>query len=91
MMFTELKDVGVAPKHLSKLLGINRVTASNWINGHAAPHPMLDKKAAAVLKAIEAAAEAKELPPPKDYKGLERDLYVVKTILTHHEAQKARP
>jgi transcriptional regulator with XRE-family HTH domain len=91
MILTELKPLGVTPKHLARLLGINRVTASNWVNGHSSPHPILHKKASKLLLAAQCASLDHSLPPPKDYRGVERDQYIIKTLAKHIAMQKTRP
>ena len=90
MIFTDFKKYGVSPKHLAKLLNISRVAASNWINGHTAPHPLLDKKANAVLNAVDQAVTDGDLPPPKEFKGLERDNHILGCI-ARRIVKKTRP
>ena len=72
-----VRAAGVRPKHLVRLLGITRVTASNWMTGASRPHFLLAGRAEAVMAAIRSALNDKELPVSDNLPPVERS---VKTL-----------
>jgi len=71
---------GIAPRHIAAILGVSRVTGSNYLNGHTEPHRLLEDKVIDFLIAVGDAAEAGDLPPPRDLKGPEFDAHIVKVV-----------
>lgn len=47
---------------LAKLLGVSRVTASNWINERSRPHSLHAARVAEIWERIERAVEERDLP-----------------------------
>jgi hypothetical protein len=62
--FEPLKTAGITPGTLAKLLGVSRVTASQWMNGHANPHKLLTNRVERFLRMVALALEHKLLPLP---------------------------
>lgn len=57
-----LKKAGVGVGEFAKLAGVSRVTASLWINGHAAPHTLHKDKIDRLWVAISNAMVENQLP-----------------------------
>ena len=60
--FTILAKAGITPGIAAKLVGVSRVTASQWVNGHASPHRLLGNKVHEFLRLVKLALEQKLLP-----------------------------
>lgn len=61
--FTEvMKTAGVKPRHIHRLVGVSRVTASNWIRGTTKPHSLVSHKAKVLYDAVALATEDGLLP-----------------------------
>lgn len=58
-----MREVGLTPQVLGRLLGISRVTASYWLNGHRQPHPLLKRKVIKLLEAVALEVQSGRLPP----------------------------
>ncbi len=71
--FESLKTAGITPGVLAKLVDVSRVTASQWMNGHANPHRLLDNRVNELLKRVDSAV-ARGLLPLASYPG-RRQLY----------------
>lgn len=66
-----LVAAGLKPRHVSRIVGVSRVTASNWLRGIAKPHKLLEEKANALHDAAATGIENGELPvsatlPPEE-------------------------
>lgn len=72
---------GLRPKHLSPILGISRVTASIWLNGHGNPHVLLHKKVANLAHLVSKAVDSGKLPIPADVSKSDEVKYL-QTILS---------
>lgn len=57
-----LVEAGLKPRHVSRLVGVSRVTASNWLRGVARPHKLIQDKANLLQQAVELGVESGELP-----------------------------
>lgn len=77
------------PDDIAKLIGVNRATASLWVNGHSQPHRLLSGKVKKLLAAIRAAAHAGKLPVPLDVVSRERHLYLNTALVPHLRAAAA--
>jgi hypothetical protein len=60
----EMRDAGLTPQVLGRLLGISRVTASYWLNGHRQPHPLLRQRIVILLDGVRREVQIGALPPP---------------------------
>jgi hypothetical protein len=60
--FTICNAAGIKPGVVAKLIGVSRVTASQWCNGHAQPHRLLDGRVQEFLAIVHAAVDWKMLP-----------------------------
>jgi hypothetical protein len=65
-MMKSLVAARLNPRHLSAILGVNRVTASRWLHGKAMPHHLWSDRVAAFIAAVDRALEAGKLPLPPD-------------------------
>lgn len=59
-----LKQAGITPGVAAKLIGVSRVTASQWYNGHVQPHRLLESRVANFMRTVQAALDQKLLPLP---------------------------
>lgn len=82
-MFEIVKTARLQPSDLAKVLGVNRITASMWLNGHAKPHRLLEDRVANLLDQIQRAVEAGDLPVPHDVTRRERAHYIFKVLQLH--------
>lgn len=73
MNFKIMTKAQLAPRHLVAFLGVSRVAASNWVNGHSSPHTLLQSKVEYFLDAVKDAVEREGLPVSKELKGFERE------------------
>lgn len=81
--FTYVRDVAqLMPNDISKLVGVNRGTASLWLNGHKQPHNLLTAKVQSVVDGITAAVDAGLLPVPPGTMRRERGFYIQQAIAT---------
>lgn len=83
MNFKKAIKAGIAPRHISTKLGISRVTASNWLNGHTQPHRLLMGVVVELLANVSAAVAAGDLPAPRDLKGPALDIHIYRVLLKH--------
>lgn len=58
------REAKLASRHIAKLLGVSRVTASLWLNGHSNPHVLLQEKVKQLAEAVSKATENGKLPIP---------------------------
>lgn len=61
-----LQRGGIRITEFAKIVGVNRVTVSTWVNGHFLPHTFIRPKVEKLLGAVNAAVKAKTLPLPDD-------------------------
>lgn len=57
-----LKSAGVQPRHVHRLIGVSRVTASNWLRGQTKPHALVRDKAELLMSAVSSALNDERLP-----------------------------
>lgn len=79
-MFSQILSAGLKPRHVAKILDISRVTASQWLNNHTKPHPLLRSKVKLLLESVEQAVDAKTLPAPLHYRGKQESTYIYDTL-----------
>lgn len=79
-MFEQAISAGIKPRHVAKILGISRVTASQWLNNHTEPHSLLRSRVKLLLESINKAVEDQKLPSPKHYRGKEESSYICSTL-----------
>jgi transcriptional regulator with XRE-family HTH domain len=75
------------PSDVARLLKLNRVTVSQWFNGHAEPHPLHAKRVGDLLDVIAAAVEAGKFPVPFEITRRERAHYIEKVVAEHTNAE----
>lgn len=79
--FTEaLQTAGVKPRHLSRLMGVSRVTASNWIRGATQPHPLVSAQVDVLFRAVSTALEEGALPVSDKLPPEERSVKTLSTV-----------
>lgn len=74
------REAGLRPKHLAPIIGVSRVTASIWLNGHGEPHVLLRKKVDALEALVRKAIQARKLPIPADVSKSEEVEYLRVTL-----------
>lgn len=87
-MFDIVKVAKLQPNDLAKLLNVNRITVSMWMNGHSSPHRLLSSRVGKMLDIIRRAVEAGDLPVPHDVTRRERAHYV-RTVVDKHTGEQA--
>lgn len=84
-----LERGGLKVTEFAKILGVNRVTVSTWVNGRWNPHHLLMAKVAAMLQTVEWAVQDGTLPVPDDRSVSRADrIKMLKSVLL--KARKAR-
>lgn len=82
-MFEKIKEAGLTPDHVAKIVGVSRVTASRWLNGHFGVHRLLNAKVQRLLDAVERGLQAGDFPLPPDVPRAMR-LMEIKAVLRKH-------
>ena len=80
MDFSILEVARLGPSDLAKILKVNRVTVSQWVNGHSQPHSLLEDRVKAVLVDVAQAVSTGKLPVPYSVPRRMRGHYI-KTAL----------
>ena len=75
-----VREAGVKPRHINRILGVSRVTASNWLRGVTKPHPLVKTQAAQLSQAVKLATEAGELPVSDQLPPDERSVKTVSIV-----------
>ena len=75
-MFEPVIAAGLQPNDLAKLLKVNRITSSQWLNGHTLPHLLHRERVQKLVDAVDAAVQDGKLPVPLDVTRRERGLYI---------------
>lgn len=75
-MFEPVLAAGLQPNDIAKLLKLNRITTSMWLNGHTEPHRLHRERVQKLVDAIDAAVQSGALPVPLDVGRRERGLYI---------------
>lgn len=89
-MFDKVVSVGIKPRHIAKILEISRVTASQWLNHHTEPHPLLKNKVRRFLESVDKAVADNKLPPPLHYRGQEENTYICATVSEYMKSDLLR-
>jgi hypothetical protein len=63
-MFEPVVEAELQPHDLARILKLNRVTVSMWLNGHCLPHRLHIEKVQKLIDAVNEAVEAGKLPLP---------------------------
>lgn len=79
-MFDAILEAGLKPRHVAKILDISRVTASQWLNNHTKPHPLLRSKVKLLIESVDKAIVDKQLPAPLHYRGKQESNYICETV-----------
>lgn len=79
--FSPIREAQLGPTDLAQLVGVSRVAASLWLNGHSAPIHLIHEKVARVVDEVQAAVNAGLLPVPHHVTRRERGHYI-RTALT---------
>ena len=86
-MFEQAISAGIKPRHVAKLLDISRVTASQWLNNHTTPHPLLRSRVKLLLESIDKAVVAGHLPPHKQLRGQEENMFICNLLRMYMSTQ----
>ena len=78
--FELLREAGIKPRHIHRLIGVSRVTASNWLRGVTQPHALVKKKADLLVASVVAAMEDGKLPVPDSLPADEKSVRTVATV-----------
>jgi len=62
MKFDILRKAGIRDGEFAELASVSRTTVSLWMNGHANPHRLHEKRIATLLAAVKNAVDEKDLP-----------------------------
>lgn len=87
-MFEILKDAGLTPSTVARLLNVSRVAVSLWVNGHSQPHRLIERRVDRLLQAVESAVVAKDLPLSEDVPKKNRFAETSRIIYRHLESLK---
>jgi hypothetical protein len=71
-MFEYVHKAGLLPHEMARLLKLNRITVSLWMNGHSKPHRILTKQVEELLDRVRQAVEDGHLPLSVDIKRKDR-------------------
>lgn len=85
---TLLVEAGVKPRHITRLTGVSRVTASNWLRGATQPHHYMQDEATKIQDAVQKAVDDGKLPVSDSMSTEERSvktLAVIKRYMTASE------
>jgi transcriptional regulator with XRE-family HTH domain len=75
-----LEQAGLRPRHIQRILGVSRPTASQWMNGKKRPHVLLASKIEPFMAAVKRALEDGKLPCTEDIPRNERTTRVLSTL-----------
>lgn len=89
-MFDVVKQAEIKPHELARLIGVSRVTASMWLNGHTNPHKLLEAKVQKVLDAVRRALDEDQLPAPRGLTGEDRRNYIHAALVAQLKANQAQ-
>ena len=59
-----VRRAGLETRHIAKLMGIHKITASNWLNRDITPNRFLRDKVSRLMEALELGLEDGTLPAP---------------------------
>jgi transcriptional regulator with XRE-family HTH domain len=79
-LFTQ---AGLKPRHVSRLVGVSRVTASNWLRGVAKPHKLIEDKTQLLQSAIKTALDDGDLPVSDRLSAEEASVKTVAIVKRH--------
>lgn len=80
-----LQEAGLKPRHIHRLVGVSRVTASNWLRGKTQPHHLAMDKATQLLDAVKAAMSDGRLPVSDKLSIEERSVRTVAIVKKYME------
>ena len=76
-----LLDAGVMPRHITRVIGVSRVTASKWLNGKAQPDPLREPLVEKFTNAVRQAMKDNVLPVSKMLPYSEREVRTIAAIM----------
>lgn len=65
MDFSIIKKAGLRHTDFGELVGVNRLTVLNWVNGKAKPHRLLHSRVKQAIELLERGVESGALPIQK--------------------------
>jgi hypothetical protein len=83
-MFEIVHTARLLPHEVARLLKVNRITVSLWLNGHRKPHRLLADTVNDLLDRIAAAVESGDLPINADVKRKDRTA-IIDSVLTQDQ------
>lgn len=81
----------MTPSNVAKLLNVSRVAVSLWINGHSAPHRLIDRRVNRLLAAVQSAVQAGDLPLSDDVPRKNRHAEIATIVHRHVEQLQLGP
>jgi hypothetical protein len=79
-MFEHVHKAGLLPHDLARLLKLNRITVSLWMNGHSKPHRILTTAVEELLDRVHKAVEDGHLPLPDGVRRKDRSALIDKIL-----------
>jgi predicted transcriptional regulator len=73
----------MTPSNVAKLLNVSRVAVSLWVNGHSAPHKLIERRVERLLTAVHSAVNKGDLPLSDDVPRKNRHAEIAKIIHRH--------
>lgn len=74
------KKAKLRPKHVAPMVGVSRVTASLWLNGHSYPHHLIAGKVANLAQLVSKAMDDGKLPIPDSVSKSDEVKYLEVTL-----------
>jgi hypothetical protein len=81
-----LREAGLQPRHIHRLIGVSRVTASNWLRGKTSPHHLVKDRADGLMAAVQNAVDDGRLPVPSNLPPDERSVRTVAIVKKYMDA-----
>lgn len=81
-----LRCLGVGPRHVSMYTNASRPAISMWFNNKSAPHAIFESELNKFFSAVNAAADADELPVPDSLGRAEKEHRIRSILRRYHKA-----
>lgn len=83
----KLRQAGIEPRHLARLIGIHPVTGSTWLCGHAKPSSLFGDKIIFLMTAVGNALADNALPiEPNKYPADEHSVRTAAALQRYYRA-----
>lgn len=87
-MFEIVKQAKLQPAEIAHWFKAHRVSVSMWLNGRGTPHHLRKEHVIKVLKLIESAVEAGDLPLPTHTSRRERRRKIDSALINHKKTRR---